>query len=170
MFSSKPNILSENNSQNLFGKDFSSLSLENSQSIKSLPETAVVKGLFSKSEELSKLSQEVCDFPQSFEKRDQIRAKVYAFGAHSNCCGPSNTNSFLSRDIKPFHGSNKNTKLKGGVKLEFKSPFNEMKENIQCLEKLVGFQNTFCKILFQFGLIRKKIKNVTRKLRNIEHN
>jgi len=149
MFSSKPLTSIENNSQSssLFGKDLTPISQDNTSINITGNESLLFKTLFSKSEELSKLGNEILDLPQSFEKRDQIRGKVYAYGgAHSNCHTSSNTNSLVSRDIKPFQGGSKNTKPKpGGVKLDFKSPFNEMKENIQCLEKLVEYQKCFCK-------------------------
>ena len=112
-------------------------------------QTPFLNNLFVRSEEINTLSTEMADLPKNFDKREQIRTKVYAFGGQPQL---SHKNSGL-HNVQPLNvdGANHNhnqakesVKPKGAVKIDVKTPYNEMKENIACLDKLNVYQKAFC--------------------------
>jgi len=117
---------------------------------KSSKQTPFLNNLFSRAEEINTMSTEMSNLPKSFENREQVRHKVYAFGSQNSQSQLSHKNSG-TQNIQPFavDGAKASARVKGaGVKFDVKTPYNEMKENITCLEKLNTFQKNFCNPFF----------------------
>lgn len=85
-----------------------------------------------------------------FEKRRQSLTNMN----NSMSRGTLNGKNANLRNIQPFQVANdvsKSSKIKVGSKFEVKNEYNEMKENIKCLEKLLSYQQNFCKLFSPFG-------------------
>ncbi len=141
MFTSNPyHLSSSHNSQNTMQQEKPSFFLDDSNKEN---QPYFFQKLFNKSEDISKLTIETTDLPQP-DKREQIRNKVYAFDSSSV---PNLNSSTFAKNTKPLQQLNdgiKGNKLKGGMKMDFKNPSIELKENIHCLEKLLSYQQNFC--------------------------
>lgn len=130
------------------GQEFKPTEIPDKENVqpKASKQTPFLNNLFSRSEEINTMSSEMSNLPKNFENREQVRHKVYAFGSQNSQSQLSHKNSG-TQNIQPFvvDGAKASARVKGAaVKFDVKTPYNEMKENITCLEKLNSFQKGFC--------------------------
>lgn len=123
----------------------------------------ILKNIQTRSSEISKMTEEMTSIAKNISKKEEIRNKIYNYETEINSAKASvnNKENFDTANVyKDGINNIENLSIKANtnqakqnerdnkpkpVKLNFKTEYDEMQENLKCLKKLYEYQTNFCK-------------------------